>query len=359
MTTAKQTILPDGRRLVGENGLNITANDVNALSIDLSNADRGAATGINADTLGGIAAGDYVLKTDTIENAVNSVNAETAADSNLLGGKAPIYYIQPRNLLDNSDFTNPVNQREWTGGNGVYKYTIDRWTIGHSANESHLEIVEGVGVKISPVSDTYVDFNQNLEHYSKMKGKTYTFACKDSDGNTYVKSFSMGCGGTGSIGNFELFSTDDRNVIIRYYGTLTLTWAALYEGAYTVDTLPPYIPKGYGIELAECLRYFRKFGNQKSNATMHIGMGMAATTTVANVVLELGIPLRSSSPSISYTGTVYLRYGTTDVEVSALSMNYQSCGQTYFAVTSSSLTAGRVYALRLYNGACIDISADL
>lgn len=179
-----------------------------------------------------------------------AVNAET------FGGKEPKHYIQPRNLLDNSDFTNPVNQRGWTSGNGVYQYTIDRWTIGHSANESHLEIVEGVGVKISPVSDSYVDFNQNLEFYSAMKGKTYTFACKDSDDNIYMKSFSIGCGSTGSIGKFELFSTDARNVIIRYYGTVTLVWAALYEGEYTAENLPPYVPKGYGAELMECQRYY-------------------------------------------------------------------------------------------------------
>ena len=54
----------------------------------------------------------------------------TAADSAKLGGKAPEYYIQPRNLLDNSDFRNPVNQRKQTsyeldswGG-----YCIDRWS---------------------------------------------------------------------------------------------------------------------------------------------------------------------------------------------------------------------------------------
>ena len=34
-----------------------------------------------------------------------------AADAQSLGGKAPAYYLQPRNLLDNSDFTNAVNQR--------------------------------------------------------------------------------------------------------------------------------------------------------------------------------------------------------------------------------------------------------
>ena len=35
-----------------------------------------------------------------------------------------------------------------------------------------------------------------------------------------------------------------------------MRWAALYEGEYTADTLPPYVPKGYAEELAECQRYY-------------------------------------------------------------------------------------------------------
>ena len=48
-----------------------------------------------------------------------------AADAQSLGGKAPEYYLQPRNLLDNSDFRNPVNQRGQTSY--ADKYGIDRW----------------------------------------------------------------------------------------------------------------------------------------------------------------------------------------------------------------------------------------
>jgi hypothetical protein len=39
--------------------------------------------------------------------------------------------------------------------------------------------------------------------------------------------------------------------------TYLMVWAALYEGEYTVETLPPYIPKGYAAELAECKRYYQ------------------------------------------------------------------------------------------------------
>lgn len=108
-TTAGQVILPDGRRLGSAEKLNLTASDVNALSIDTSNGIQGEAAGINADTLGGIdaanylrktdiatdsenlggiAASDYVRKTDTIANATNAENAS------LLGGQPPKYYAK-------------------------------------------------------------------------------------------------------------------------------------------------------------------------------------------------------------------------------------------------------------------------
>jgi hypothetical protein len=57
-----------------ENGLNINADDVDALSIDITNVDQGTATGINADTLGGVVASEYVsyTKLDTVKNEIES-----------------------------------------------------------------------------------------------------------------------------------------------------------------------------------------------------------------------------------------------------------------------------------------------
>ena len=38
-------------------------------------------------------------------------------------------------------------------------------------------------------------------------------------------------------------------------------FAALYIGQYDVTTLPNYSPKGYGVELAECQRYYQQYIN--------------------------------------------------------------------------------------------------
>ena len=89
----------------------------------------------DADSLGGIPASSYVRASvgeivegemvitiaDKAKEAEHAISADEATHANeadraletnnslMFGGKEPKYYIQPRNLLDNSDFTNPVN----------------------------------------------------------------------------------------------------------------------------------------------------------------------------------------------------------------------------------------------------------
>ena len=196
----------------------------------------GEAPKINADTLGGVDASNYLKKTDT------------ASDTSKLGGKAPEYYIQPRNLLDNSDFRNPVNQRGQTDytNNG---YTIDRWELYSGA----------VGVS----SLGYITTSGQM--YQKIAiptDKVYTFAIENDAGIALVTGIPANGIHSATLGNaliklatisgyveVVIEPSEGHNVAGAY-------WAALYEGSYTADTLPPYVPKGYTAELLECLRYY-------------------------------------------------------------------------------------------------------
>ena len=189
--------------------------------------------GFNATELNGKAASDYLLKTDT------------AADSAKLGGKAPEYYIQPRNLLDNSDFRNPVNQRGQTGYFGVV-YTIDRWSLW-SANSNASLSTDGNIVAINPNGDDEVALTQRFAKGYLSEEKTYTFAYLDTQGTIHIDNNPV---------KYVVEAYD--YVEIKRDAWTGVVWAALYEGSYTVDTLPPYVPKGYAVELAECQRYFRK-----------------------------------------------------------------------------------------------------
>lgn len=173
----------------------------------------------------------------------------TAADAGMLGGKAPEYYIQPRNLLDNSDFAHPVNSQ----GKSSYTangYTIDRWMIYSGSGNQAMSLQDGI-----------LYFKGYLYQYVPVSDDvTCTFAAKFSDG--YILCVS----GTAS----QVQSADLGNAHITFYHQsempypqvtistvdetqpIGLIWAALYEGSYTADTLPPYVPKGIKVEMLNC-----------------------------------------------------------------------------------------------------------
>ena len=244
--------------------------------------------GFNATELNGKAASDYLQKTDT------------AANSAKLGGKAPEYYIQPRNLLDNSDFTNPVNQRGQTSYNSV-GYTIDRWTkesnailtisddcinIDNSANSTEEVVIQKVD------SDTA----------AKLIGKTVTIAICTSDGTVYAKSGVVAYdvpvaliehnGFTFQLQFFrDAMSYQVARLVIWAGSNVSVKWVALYEGSYTADTLPPYVPKGYATELAECQRYFRKDAQAVTIGSQY-GSGS---------IFSLSVPRMRIKPTVALT----------------------------------------------------------
>lgn len=163
----------------------------------------------------------------------------------------------PRNLLDNSDFRNPVAQAGIDGRHGEEKYVIDRWrhlyTLGTVEQTSN-------GLKISG-ADFYMQQRFDATH---LIGKTLTAAVCTSDGLILCVSFVLENLGElraigGEVGLYIMIA--DYGLAIRLDGAYehTLVWAALYEGEYTAETLPEYQPKGYGAELLECMRYFYRF----------------------------------------------------------------------------------------------------
>ena len=193
------------------------------------------------------------------------------------------------NLLDNSDFRNPVNQRGQTSYTGAV-YGIDRW--------------EGTtSISALTVNDGYVTFgagdtfNQHRQFINNdevnLYGKTVTVACEDSSGNVYCASgvcpnatpSSNTYIGANSVngGLVRLVFDTSSNIYIQIYhsaSTISLRWVALYEGAYTAETLPPYVPKGYVAELAECQRYYQKFSYDLSNNAINHVTGYATRMPV-------------------------------------------------------------------------------
>lgn len=94
------------------------------------------------------------------------------------------------NLLDNSDFRNPVNQRGETTYGDAYAaaYTIDRWKRNNARNGS-LTVNAGAGIALSRTlaDNSKVYILQYVNETKKMSvGKKYTLAAKTASGEVYA-----------------------------------------------------------------------------------------------------------------------------------------------------------------------------
>ena len=228
------------------------------------------------------------LKADKLDKTA------TAADSGKLGGKAPEYYLNPRNLLDNSDFTNPVNQRGKTSYEiAAGTYNIDRWVnwLETSGITSHVIVQDGY-----ITVETGGKFQQKLASYKQ--NTIYTAAAKRTDGTVLIVS---GMFSNVEIGEDIFIKTGSDGIANVGLRSGDYLWIALYEGAYTADTLPPYVPKGYAAELAECQRYYKHFINNAFLGTAIV----SGDGTLVQGFIPLETPMRINNPAINGTLAFY------------------------------------------------------
>lgn len=312
-----------------------------------------------------IAGGDMEGPINMNGQPLSGLNAPTANDhaANMGYVNEQVKKAAPRNLLDNSDFTNPVNQRGAASYN-ANSYGIDRWKS--LTGPATLTVNEGY-ITIAANGDTQARFRQHLLPGMLKSGKIYTIAIKTADGNIICAKGTVGDMETvaqanvdfGYIGLFN--NTANGETIFQIYlnvgASADIVWAALYEGEYTIETLPEYQSKGYAVELLACQRYFVRYGN--ANENNHIGWAQAATTTVANAVLALSQPMKISKPTITVSGTLVLRNGVTDITVTSVAANSFASGPFgYMAMNAEGMTSGTTFAVRLVLGT-LDVSADL
>ena len=286
--------------------------------------------GFNATELNGKAASDYLQKTDTATNSAK------------LGGKAPEYYIQPRNLLDNSDFRNPVNQRGKSEySNAAYTYTIDRWKTLDSGSAT--------------VADGYIVTTKHLVQFMpKHLNGIYTAAAKMLDGTLLIASgaidtLSIGDGNTiqaGNDGEMSYFA-------LRKAGSFL--WAALYEGSYTADTLPPYVPKGYAAELAECRRYAKYIRGVLDGIAHGYESGKAYATIFTSGPKMRILPSVDNYSNIQIiNGEQYSDSFTSITSISNIVSHYDSITSW---IESSKISAGKDYYISCEKG--VLFSSDL
>lgn len=273
------TIGDDAKVLIEENGeINrfAVADLGGDISIDLENVTEGVAHLINADTLGGQLSSYY----------------------------APITKLTPRNLLNNSDFTNPVNQRGLNSYNGLFVNCIDRWLIYQISAQAYIHIENGY-IRLVP-GESLPDWALIQDFpVGTFTAGAYTLAYCDVDGNI-------------TINNNPIYEDNDLysgEVVqrVKLYGTeeTKLIWAALYEGEYTAETLPEYQSKGYAAEMAICKQYDPETGD-------YIGLVPEAIGA-----LSMELLWENASPTSSFVGQT-LSLDTKDYEVFAVTSKMSS-----------------------------------
>lgn len=206
----------------------------------------------------------------------------------------------PNNLLNNSDFKNPVNNR----GQSSYKGEvdcIDKWSISSAA---WMLTVGSKYITVSGNPDSTSTTAGMLRQFpvldENLVNKTVTFAAKVKGKNVRL-----------NINNRETssyYTNESDWKILTVTGTITSTkgfyvalqstnpdttsymceWAALYEGEYTADNLPEYKAKGHNLEALNC------GGLEEGTLLMYNREGKLVTISKADLIAEIIAALPSA-----------------------------------------------------------------
>lgn len=236
--------------------------------------------------------------------------------------------VKGENLLHNWYFPNPVNQRGVSGTISTTGYFIDRWilTSGSVTLTSNGLTLNGTITQILEYA-VGTDVTSSTTMYSGTATAAY---------NNSAKTFTI----TSSGG--------------------TIRAAKLEKG--TVSTIANDAPPvSSELMLLSCRSHYIKIGNvYGTGGTCVVGYAMAATSTIAAAIISLPVTMRANpSIVISNFSNVILRNGQTDFAVTAATFFAHTANGLYFGLTSTGLTTGTVYQIRLINGETIAFDANL
>ena len=291
------------------------------------------------------------------------------------GSESVEYSRYPVNLLDNSNFASWIAQAGFVQTHGTTWYAADRWLVGGVNNS------EGRTLTVTQLSEaarlvTTYQYLYIAQKVTNVNGKTLTFAMKalrnqaiavriyDLNGNL-LKGGSFT--GTGTFVNTVTATVpSDVNTVMCYIypgfvgggGTAEIYWTALYEGEYTDDYLPTYMPQRYAVELAECKRHCLYMSSSK-NVTIFPAVAYSATTLYGNIPHGF----RTSRPLVTFNSLIVAGTGVSSAPaVTNMSVVESNSGTTSIMVTcdGANFTAGQAYNVWFsQSGGNMCISAEL
>lgn len=220
-------------------------------------------------------------------------------------GQGSAVRISNRNLLDNGDFRNPVNQRGQTSytGNG---YGIDRWKVSTNNSTAAVSVGDGCIDFTSDASGTYINFSSTVE---KVQPGNYTLSFLVDDytkaqqiflqgkvsqmvftSNLLTMTFSVAETSAIAVGIQKKAASSTLKI---YAAKLELgsvqTLAHQENGVWVLNDPPP----NYAEELAKCQRYYQLYTSAAQRPTN--GADCRPVMRIAN----------PSQGTIAISGTTY------------------------------------------------------
>lgn len=217
-------------------------------------------------------------------------------------------YIGNPNLLDNSNFTNPVNQRDGTSysaSTGNAAYAIDRWRIEGATYNVATHTLSGTSytnracrmAQFIEMAQYGLNIGDDMTFSIMANGTKHSATAKILDRDQYSSFENVP----------SAYSCDDFDIVlctglgkpsilsftICAKKSLVLEWAKLEKGSVAT----PYVHKSYGAELSACQRYFYYLDATKWYACYQItGWGLI-------IPIDLPVPMRAQ-PTVNTVGEV-------------------------------------------------------
>ena len=236
------------------------------------------------------------------------------------------------NLLDNPDFA--IAQAGYGGAHGTQVYAADRWkgtgtgATFAAASGGGLIITCGTGsagclqvVAEPPEVGDYFSFVVMVGGVPLIASGTWTGTAQDATATSGALTATVNAGSV---------------AISVASGSATVDYCMLLHGSYSAKTLPPYVPKGYAAELAECLRYYQAVS---SDSWTTCARPLGSSGFLVN--LSAASPMRTV-PQIAGKFKLFLASGWSE-ELAPVSIALTVCGYTTTIGTQVDAEIGKAY----------------
>lgn len=265
------------------------------------------------------------------------------------------------NLGTNTNFPDAINQRGKTTytGDNTSPYCIDRWrisngttyTVGTFTLSAATYANRACGMwQSNEMGAHQLSIGDDITVSIYANGKLHTPTMKVIDRDLYDAFANVPAGY--DCDDFEIvlctYARDNTMYNLGIYPKKPLTVNYIKWEKGSVAT--PYVPKGYGAELSECLRYYYQVASVRTFGQQHTGAG-----TYVNIILP---QVMRVTPTVSAPGEWTIRFNGMDKKATVSSVNSLT-GNT-LNLTMSTIAGGTyigpLYAF--YDGK-ITFSADL